>query len=67
MLDVYGDLNKRPLQELASTIDSPYGTIVFIEDLTGSGKTEAALDIASKLDNGMFFLLPTRQPQTNSM
>jgi CRISPR-associated endonuclease/helicase Cas3 len=54
-----------PLQQAASEIDLGTGPQLFvIEDLTGSGKTEAALVLAQRLmssgrGDGLFFALPT--------
>ncbi|HZZ84301.1 MAG TPA: CRISPR-associated helicase Cas3' [Anaeromyxobacteraceae bacterium] len=54
-----------PLQEAASSIAIAAGPQLFVlEDLTGSGKTEAALVLAQRLldagrGDGIFFALPT--------
>ena len=54
-----------PLQQQVETIRLPNGpTLAIIEDVTGSGKTEAALLLAARLlqagrANGLFFALPT--------
>ncbi|MFM9938438.1 MAG: CRISPR-associated helicase Cas3' [Hyphomicrobiaceae bacterium] len=57
--------NLSPLQQLVETIDLPDGPVLaVIEDVTGSGKTEAALLLASRIlhsgrASGLFFALPT--------
>jgi CRISPR-associated endonuclease/helicase Cas3 len=54
-----------PLQEFADTAALPDGPVLaIIEDVTGSGKTEAALLLAARLmqtnrASGIFFALPT--------
>ncbi|WP_242393191.1 CRISPR-associated helicase Cas3' [Anaeromyxobacter oryzisoli] len=54
-----------PLQTSAATVDLGAGPQLFVlEDLTGSGKTEAALTLAHRLmaagrADGLFFALPT--------
>ena len=54
-----------PLQSAASSVDLGIGPQLFVlEDLTGSGKTEAALILAQRLMSsgrcdGLFFALPT--------
>jgi CRISPR-associated endonuclease/helicase Cas3 len=54
-----------PLQKTAAEVDLGIGPQLFVlEDLTGSGKTEAALIIAQRLmssgqADGLFFALPT--------
>jgi len=56
----------RPAQEWADRVDlDPYeGNLIIIEDQTGSGKTEAAFLLASKLltdeKNGVYMALPTQ-------
>lgn len=55
----------RPMQAAVKEIDLPDGPVLaLIEDATGSGKTEAALILASRMiaagkGNGFFFALPT--------
>ena len=55
----------RPMQQSAHQINLPEGPVLaIIEDATGSGKTEAALILASRMlncekGNGLFFALPT--------
>lgn len=55
----------RPMQEAVGRIELPEGpTLVMMEDATGSGKTEAALMLASRMmgagkSDGLFFALPT--------
>lgn len=55
----------RPLQRLADTIDLPDGqALVMVEDVTGSGKTEAADVLAARMmaagrGSGIYFALPT--------
>jgi len=55
----------RPLQVWADSVDLPSGPALFvIEDVTGSGKTEAALVLTHRLmvagqGQGLFFALPT--------
>ena len=55
----------RPMQAAARDIALPDGaTLAFIEDETGSGKTEAALSLAHRMlragkGSGLFFALPT--------
>jgi CRISPR-associated endonuclease/helicase Cas3 len=57
--------NLSPLQQFAADIALPDGpTLAIIEDVTGSGKTEAALLLAARLmqagqADGIFFALPT--------
>lgn len=54
-----------PLQQMAVEIELPQGPLLaIVEDVTGSGKTEAALLLASRLlaagrADGLFFALPT--------
>ena len=54
-----------PLQQKAVDIKLPHGPVLaIVEDVTGSGKTEAALLLASRLlatgrADGLFFALPT--------
>lgn len=54
-----------PVQQWAEKVKLPPGpTLVVIEDLTGSGKTEAALTLAHRLlaerrTDGVYFALPT--------
>lgn len=54
-----------PLQEAAATVELGEGPQLFLlEDLTGSGKTEAALTLVSRLlaagrADGLYFALPT--------
>ena len=54
-----------PLQQTASTVELGEGPQLFVlEDLTGSGKTEAAVVLAQRLmsegrGDGIFFALPT--------
>ncbi|MEQ1695268.1 MAG: CRISPR-associated helicase Cas3' [Hyphomicrobiaceae bacterium] len=54
-----------PLQSFAATVDLPRGPMLaIIEDVTGSGKTEAALLLAARImkaggADGVFFALPT--------
>ncbi|NKC30219.1 CRISPR-associated helicase Cas3' [Falsiroseomonas selenitidurans] len=54
-----------PIQEWAATVPlTPEPTLVVVEDLTGSGKTEAALILAQRLmaagrADGVFVALPT--------
>lgn len=56
----------RPAQELAETIElTEEPQVFFLEDATGSGKTEAALTLAARLidaglADGLFFGLPTQ-------
>ncbi len=55
----------RPLQVWADSVPLPHGPTLFvIEDITGAGKTEAALVLAHRLmvagrGQGLFFALPT--------
>ena len=55
----------RPMQAAVAEIDLPDGPVlVFIEDATGAGKTEAALILAARMmeagkGDGFFFALPT--------
>ena len=55
----------RPMQEAVRRIELPEApTLVMMEDATGSGKTEAALMLASRMmgagkGDGLFFALPT--------
>jgi CRISPR-associated endonuclease/helicase Cas3 len=63
---LFGDIeHPSPLQEWAETVGLATGPQLFvIEDLTGSGKTEAALLLAQRLMNhgaadGLYFALPT--------
>ena len=55
----------RPMQQAVCHIDLPEGpTLAIMEDATGSGKTEAALMLASRMmaarkGDGLFFALPT--------
>ena len=55
----------RPMQQAVQQIDLPEGpTLALIEDATGSGKTEAALILASRMmeakkGDGLYFALPT--------
>ncbi len=55
----------RPLQAWAGSVPLPHGPALFvIEDITGAGKTEAALVLAHRLmaagrGQGLFFALPT--------
>ena len=59
------DYTPRPMQQAVQQIDLPEGpTLVLIEDATGSGKTEAALALASRMmeaqkGDGLYFALPT--------
>lgn len=59
------DFSLRPMQKACAEIDLPEGPmLVFIEDETGAGKTEAALLLAQRMmlagkGNGLFFALPT--------
>jgi CRISPR-associated endonuclease/helicase Cas3 len=54
-----------PLQKLAEDMEIPEGpTLIIVEDVTGSGKTEAALVLAHRLARtgrarGFYFALPT--------
>lgn len=54
-----------PLQSFAATVELPDGPMLaIIEDVTGSGKTEAALLLAARImkagnADGVFFALPT--------
>jgi CRISPR-associated endonuclease/helicase Cas3 len=54
-----------PIQRWAETVDLPAGPLLaVVEDLTGSGKTEAALTLAHRLlangqASGLFLALPT--------
>lgn len=54
-----------PLQEWAQSVELPPGpSLAIIEDVTGSGKTEAAVMLAARLmaadrAGGLFFALPT--------
>ena len=57
-------LSLSPLQVSAETMPLPQGPVLaIVEDVTGSGKTEAALLLAARLmksgSNGLFFALPT--------
>ncbi|MEQ1651926.1 MAG: CRISPR-associated endonuclease Cas3'', partial [Hyphomicrobium sp.] len=58
-------MNLSPLQELALQHPLPIGpTLVIVEDVTGSGKTEAALLLSARMmadgrADGLFFALPT--------
>jgi len=58
-VDIYGNYNKRPLQSAIEGVDIDKD-LYFVEDVTGSGKTEAALDLAVKIGKGITFLLPTQ-------
>ncbi len=55
----------RPMQQAVRKVDLPEGpTLAIMEDATGSGKTEAALMLASRMianrkGDGLFFALPT--------
>ena len=55
----------RPMQRAVQSIELPQGPLlIMIEDATGSGKTEAALMLASRMmaigkGAGLFFALPT--------
>lgn len=55
----------RPLQSVAETIDLPEGPILaIVEDVTGAGKTEAALVLAHRLmrrgdAGGLYMAMPT--------
>jgi len=57
--------NLRPLQQLAEAVRLPMGpTLVILEDLTGAGKTEAALLLARRMiaadkATGLHIALPT--------
>ena len=56
--------NLSPTQELAKNINLFANSLIIIEDVTGSGKTEAALILALrlmilKLCSGVYFALPT--------
>lgn len=59
------DKKPSPLQQLLADTDLPNGpTLTIVEDVTGSGKTEAALMLAARLvadgrASGLFFALPT--------
>jgi len=59
------DFALRPMQRAASRVTLPKGpALVFIEDETGAGKTEAALILAQRLllaghGGGLFFALPS--------
>ena len=59
------EASPRPMQQAVRRIDLPEGpTLAMIEDATGSGKTEAALMLASRMmgagkGDGLFFALPT--------
>ncbi len=59
------DCAPRPMQESVAKADLPEGpTLVLIEDATGTGKTEAALILTSRMmaagkGRGLFFALPT--------
>ncbi|MEX2453692.1 MAG: CRISPR-associated endonuclease Cas3'', partial [Rhodospirillaceae bacterium] len=63
--DLVPDVAPRPMQVAAATVTLPHGPALFVlEDTTGSGKTEAALAIASRLmgagrAEGIYFALPT--------
>lgn len=65
LLPQLGDHPLSPLQEAACTCVLPSGpTLMLIEDVTGAGKTEAALIVAARLmaerrAAGLFFALPT--------
>ena len=54
-----------PLQEFAETVDLPDGPLLFIvEDMTGAGKTEAAVILSQRLmlagkAKGLYIALPT--------
>jgi CRISPR-associated endonuclease/helicase Cas3 len=58
-------VNLSPLQTWATTVAYPPGpSLTIIEDVTGSGKTEAALLLAARMiqenrADGLFFALPT--------
>jgi CRISPR-associated endonuclease/helicase Cas3 len=62
---LFPGLSARPLQSWSETVPIPEGPVLFtIEDATGSGKTEAALNLAHRLmgagrADGLFFALPT--------
>jgi CRISPR-associated endonuclease/helicase Cas3 len=62
---LFPGLLARPLQTWAETVAIPDGPALFIiEDITGAGKTEAALVLAHRLmatarADGLFFALPT--------
>jgi CRISPR-associated endonuclease/helicase Cas3 len=57
--------NLSPLQKFAQDVELPHGPMLaIVEDVTGSGKTEAALLLAARLmqtdrASGIFFALPT--------
>ncbi|KUR78668.1 CRISPR-associated helicase Cas3 [Novosphingobium sp. FSW06-99] len=59
------DFALRPMQQAASRVPLPDGpTLVFVEDETGAGKTEAALILAQRMllaghGAGLFFALPS--------
>lgn len=59
------DFALRPMQAAVSAVTLPRGpTLAFIEDETGSGKTEAAMILAQRLllagkARGLYFALPT--------
>lgn len=65
LLNIKQDANPTPLQDLATTLTLGHQPQLFIlEDVTGAGKTEAALLIAHRLmaaglANGLYFGLPT--------
>lgn len=60
-----GITSPSPVQDWAETVELPAGPVlILIEDVTGSGKTEAAVLLAHRLmaagrANGLFFALPT--------
>ncbi len=65
VLALAGVADPRPLQSVAETIDLPEGPIlVIVEDVTGAGKTEAALVLAHRLmrrgdAGGLYMAMPT--------
>jgi CRISPR-associated endonuclease/helicase Cas3 len=61
---LYPALSPSPLQELADKVCLPRQFLMIMEDVPGSGKTEAAMTVASRaiagrVSRGMFMGLPT--------